>query len=155
MVAFLIYWLINYFLLTSFCKVKCLLQKSLPSLISACVCVCCCAVIASQGKLMSVELPEDRFSLSIDFVHCWSERTSPDTVYDLFSGWESSLQQVDLFQTVKSFSTVGIFHCLDVCERYLQCLISSPWVGRKSISSFSSNPILHGVTVKFAACRQG
>lgn len=78
-------------------------------------------MIASQGRLMSMELPEDRFSLSIDFA-----RTNPDIGCDLFSGWENCLQQVDLFQALRSYSTVGIFHCLDVCERCLHSLINSP-----------------------------
>lgn len=78
---------------------------------------------------MSVEIPEDRFSLSIDFVHCSSARTNPDMAYNLFGGWESCLQQVSLFPTLRSYSTVGIFHCSDLCERHLQCLISSPRVG--------------------------
>lgn len=50
---------------------------------------------------MSVEIPEDRFSLSIDFVHCSSARTNPDMAYNLFGGWESCLQQVSLFPTLK------------------------------------------------------
>lgn len=68
---------------------------------------------------MSMELPEDRFTLSVDFAHCSSARTNPDIGCDLFSGWENCLQQVDLFQTLRSYSAVGIFHCLDVCERCL------------------------------------
>lgn len=108
-------------------------------------------MIASQGRLMSMELPEDRFSLSVDFAHCSSARTNPVTGCDLFSGWENCLQQVDLFQTLRNYNTVGIFHCLDVCEGCLHSLLNSPRVGYKSLWLLR-NLIIHGVTVKFAAC---